>query len=87
VVLSASCLQANITNWRAVAIDFVGLFVAGALATTVALVGHIGAGLIGGAAAGYVAGGLLGFGGVFVGGIIIALIVALDSALSALLAD
>lgn len=56
------------------------------LATTVPLVGHIGAGLIGGAAAGYVAGGLLGFGGVFIGGII-ALIVALDSALSALLAD
>ena len=45
------------TNWRAVGIGFVVLFVAGALATAVPIVGHIGAGLLGGFAAGYVASG------------------------------
>jgi len=45
------------TNWRAVGIGFVVLFVAGALATALPVIGHIGAGLLGGFAAGYVAGG------------------------------
>jgi len=111
------------TNWRAVGIGFVVLFVAGALATAIPVVGHIGAGLLGGFAAGYVAGGsftngawhgllagaiggiavaavfalvvgvfgvaaggpfggIVGFGGVLFGGAVIALLLAIDSALA-----
>lgn len=51
------------TDWRAVGYGFVVMFIAGLLATFVPVVGHVGAGLIGGFVAGYVAGGglLAGF--------------------------
>ncbi|WP_199242299.1 DUF5518 domain-containing protein, partial [Halorubrum sp. SD626R] len=48
------------TNWRAVGYGFVVMIVAGLLATFAPIVGHVGAGLIGGFVAGYVAGGGLG---------------------------
>lgn len=45
------------TDWRAVGYGFIVMLIAGLLATFAPIVGHIGAGLIGGFVAGYVAGG------------------------------
>jgi len=47
----------TMTNWKAVAVGFVVMVIAGALATGAPIIGHIGAGIIGGLAAGYIAGG------------------------------
>ena len=112
------------TDWRAVGIGFVVGVITGLIAFAVPLIGHIGAGLIGGFAAGYVAcsdgrdgigrgawhgllagaiggivlavvfavlvlfvgvlaggpAGVLGGASVFVGGVLIAFVLALDSA-------
>ena len=45
------------TDWRAVGYGFVVMLIAGLLATFVPVVGHIGAGLLGGFVSGYLAGG------------------------------
>lgn len=50
------------TNWSAVLVGFVVLLVTGAVGLHLPIVGHIGAGLVGGFAAGYLAGGSLGNG-------------------------
>jgi len=47
----------RMTDWRAVGYGFVVMLIAGLLATFAPVVGHVGAGLIGGFVAGYVAGG------------------------------
>ena len=45
------------TDWRAVGIGFLVSVVAGIVAFVLPVIGHVGAGLLGGFAAGYVAGG------------------------------
>jgi hypothetical protein len=71
------------TNWRAIAIGFVVLVVAGVAGSVLPVVGQIGAGLIGGFVAGYLAeGGLLrgGWHGLVAGsiaGIVLSVLLAL----------
>ena len=55
--LSGDRVQPGMTDWRAVGYGFVVMLIAGLLASFAPVVGHVGAGLIGGFVAGYVAGG------------------------------
>jgi len=50
-------VRERMTDWRAVGYGFVVMVIAGLLATFAPVIGHVGAGLIGGFVAGYVAGG------------------------------
>lgn len=92
--LFPSRLRSCTTDWRAVGYGFVVMVIAGLLASFAPVIGHIGAGLIGGFVAGYVAGGglvglvggpigsLLGGAGVSVIGLFPTLLFAIDSALA-----
>ncbi|WP_424015559.1 hypothetical protein ACOZ35_06180 [Halorubrum xinjiangense] len=65
------------TDWRAVGYGFVVMLIAGVLATAASVVGHAAAGFVGGPL-----GSLFGGAGVFVVGLFLTFLFAVDSALA-----